>query len=178
MNIRDLIPWGHGRREPWSRSRQEAATRRDDDDDPMRALQLDINRVFDNFWRSFELPMLGNGNGGAGSGLVPQVDVRETDQEVEVIAELPGMDEADVDVSVAEGMLTIRGEKKSEREREGDGYILRERSFGRIERMVPLPEGLDLDSAEATFKNGVLTVKIAKTAEAQRAAKRIQVQRG
>lgn len=88
------------------------------------------------------------------------------------------MDEADVDVSVAEGMLTIRGEKKSEREREGDGYILRERSFGRIERMVPLPEGLDLDSAEATFKNGVLTVRIAKTAEAQRAAKRIQVQRG
>jgi HSP20 family protein len=154
------------------------ATRRDDDDDPMRALQLDINRVFDNFWRSFELPMLGTGNGGAGSGLVPQVDVRETDQEVEVVAELPGMDEADVDVSVAEGMLTIRGEKKSEREREGDGYILRERSFGRIERLVPLPEGLDLDSAEATFKNGVLTVRIAKTAEAQRAAKRIEVQRG
>ena len=143
-----------------------------------RGLQLDINRVFDNFWRSFELPMLGTGNGGAGSGLVPQVDVRETDQEIEVIAELPGMDEADVDVSVAPGMLTIRGEKKSEREQEGDGYILRERSFGRIERMVPLPEGLDLDSAEATFKNGVLTVRIAKTAEAQRAAKRIQVQRG
>ena len=99
MNIRDLIPWGHGRREPWSRSRQEVATRRDDID-PMRALQLDINRVFDNFWRSFELPMLGTGNGGAGSGLVPQVDVRETDKEVEVIAELPGMNEADVDVNL------------------------------------------------------------------------------
>jgi hypothetical protein len=61
---------------------------------------LDINRVFDNFWRSFELPMLGTGNGGAGSGLVPQVDVRETDKEVEVIAELPGMNEADVDVNL------------------------------------------------------------------------------
>jgi len=177
MNIRDLIPWGHSRREPWSRSGQEVATRRDDDD-PMQALQLDINRVFDNFWRSFELPMPGTGNGGAGTGLVPQVDLRETDKEIEVIAELPGMDEADVDVSVAPGMLTIRGEKKSEHEREGDGYLLRERSFGRLERVVPLPEGVDLDSAEATFKNGVLTVRIAKTAEAQRAAKRIQVQRG
>ena len=178
MNIRDLIPWGHGRREPWSRDTRAVATRRDDDDDPMRAFQLDLNRVFDDFWRRLELPMLGAGDGGAESGLAPQVDVRETDKEVEVVAELPGMDEADVDVSVAAGMLTIRGEKKSEREREGNGYILRERSFGRIERLVPLPEGLDLDSAEATFKNGVLTVRIAKTAEAQRAAKRIQVQRG
>jgi HSP20 family protein len=175
MNIRDLIPWGHSRREPWSRGGREVATRRDDDDDPMRALQSDINRVFDNFWRSFELPMLGDG--GRDSDLLPRVDVRETDNAVEVVAELPGMEEADVDVSVAEGMLTIRGEKRSERE-EGNGYILRERSFGRIERLVPLPEGLDLDSAEATFKNGVLTVRIAKTAEAQRAAKRIQVQRG
>ena len=118
------------------------------------------------------------GDGVAG-GLMPRVDVRETDKEVEVVAELPGMDEADVDVSVAAGMLTIRGEKKSEREeRRRKGYILRERSFGRIERVVPLPEGLDLDSAKATFKNGVLTVRIAKTAEAQRAVKRIPVQRG
>ena len=118
--------------------------------------------------------------GDAGRDLMPRVDVRETDNEVEIVAELPGMEEGDVDVSIAEGMLTIRGEKRSEREEreEGNGYILRERSFGRIERLVPLPEGLDLDSAEATFKNGVLTVRIAKTAEAQRAAKRIQVQRG
>jgi HSP20 family protein len=177
MNIRDLIPWGHSRREPWSRGGRDVVTRRDDD--PMRALQWDINRVFDDFWRRFELPMLG-GDGGRVAELMPRVDVRETDNEVEVVAELPGMQEADVDVSVAEGMLTIRGEKRSEREEreEGNGYIVRERSFGRIERLVPLPEGLDLDSAEATFKNGVLTVRIAKTAEAQRAAKRIQVQRG
>jgi HSP20 family protein len=177
MNIRDLIPWGHSRREPWSRRGRDVVTRRDDDDDPLRALQWDIHRVFDDFWRRLELPMPG---GDGGRDLMPRVDVRETDNEVEIVAELPGMEEGDVDVSIAEGMLTIRGEKRSEREEreEGNGYILRERSFGRIERLVPLPEGLDLDSAEATFKNGVLTVRIAKTAEAQRAAKRIQVQRG
>ena len=95
-----------------------------------------------------------------------------------MVAELPGMDEADVEVSVAEGMLTIRGEKKSERDEEEKGYVLRERSFGRIERVVPLPAGLDLDSAKATFKNGVLTVTIARTAEAQAAVKHIAVQRG
>lgn len=105
------------------------------------------------------------------------VDMRDTGKAVEVTAELPGMEDADVDVSVAEGALTIRGEKKSEREREGKGYVLRERSYGEIERVVPLPEGLDLDAAVASFKNGVLTVTIPKTAEAQAAVKRVRVQR-
>jgi HSP20 family protein len=168
MNIRDLIPWTRGGRDV--QVRREGS-------DPMVALQSDIDRVFDNFWRSFDLPMLGAGNGGFRAALTPRVDVRETDKEVEVVAELPGMDEADIDVSVAEGMLTIRGEKKAEREQEERGYVLRERSFGRIERMVPLPDGLDPDSAKATFKNGVLTVTIAKTPEAQAAVKRIPVQR-
>jgi HSP20 family protein len=149
--------------------------RREGEDDPVRTMQQSIDRIFDDFWRRFDLPMLGDD--GSARAVVPRVDVRETDQEVEVVAELPGMNEEDVDVSVAQGMLTIRGEKKSEREQEGDGYVLRERSFGRVERIVPLPEGLDVDAAKATFKNGVLTVTIPKTAETQRAAKRIAVQR-
>jgi HSP20 family protein len=167
MNIRDLIPWSRGGR--------EVQARREDRDDPMLALQSDVNRIFENFWRGFDLPMLGDGDDSE-NGMMPRVDVRETDKEVEVVAELPGMDEADLDVSVSEGMLTIRGEKKEEREREDKGYVLRERSFGRIERLVPLPAGIDPDSAKATFKNGVLTVTIAKTPEAQSAVKRIQVQ--
>jgi HSP20 family protein len=143
----------------------------------MQSLQHNIDRVLEDFWRSFNLPMLTDWDEGAASVVVPQVDVRETDQEVEVVAELPGMNEADVDVSVSQGMLTIRGEKTSEREEEDDGYVLRERSFGRVERIVPLPEGLDVDAARATFRNGVLTVTIPKTAETQQAAKRISVQR-
>lgn len=168
MHIRDLIPWSRGGR--------EVQVRREGADDPMLALQSDINRMFESFWRNFDLPALGNGGDGFVTGALPRVDVRETDKEVEVVAEAPGMDEADLDVSVAEGMLTIRGEKKAEREQEDQGYILRERSFGRIERLVPLPDGLDLDSAKATFKNGVLTVTMMKTPEAQAAVKRIQVQ--
>jgi HSP20 family protein len=177
MNIRDLIPWSQSRREPWSQSMRDVAVRREGDGDPVQALQQSIDRVFDDFWRTLDLPMLRDWDEGLASAVVPRVDVRETDREVEVIAELPGMNEDDVDVSVAQGMLTIRGEKRSEREEEDEGYVLRERSFGRVERIVPLPEGLDLDAAQATFKDGVLTVRIQKTAEAQRAAKRISVQR-
>jgi HSP20 family protein len=167
MNIRDLIPWGRDKRE--LPVRREAT-------DPMLEFHSDINRAFENFWRGLEMPMLGAWTGGSASA-APQVDIRETDKEVEVIAELPGMDEADIDVSVAEGALTISGEKKLEREAEEKGYVLRERSFGRIQRLVPLPEGLDLDSAKATFKNGVLTVTIPRTAEAQAKVKRIPVQK-
>jgi HSP20 family protein len=106
------------------------------------------------------------------------VDVRESDSEVEVTAELPGMDEADIDVSVADGVLTIRGERKVEHETTERGYLRRERSFGVIERVVPLPPGLDPNSATANFKNGVLTVTIAKTPEARDTVKRIAVRRG
>ncbi len=101
--------------------------------------------------------------------------MRESEGEVEVVAELPGMDESDVDVSVDEGALVIRGERKAEQDREERGYTVRERSYGRVERVVPLPDGFDPDSARATFKNGVLTVKLAKTPAAEAPPKRIAV---
>lgn len=168
MHIKDLMPWSWGKRNvPAQR----------EDTDPIRNLQSGINRAFEDFWRGFDLPMTGQWDGGLPLDL-PRVDVRESDKEIEVVAELPGMDDADVDVSVAEGALTIRGEKKSEREKEEKGYVLRERSSGRIERVVPLPQELDVDSAKASFKNGVLTVTIPKTAEARAALKRIPVRRG
>lgn len=164
MKISDLIPWA-GRR-------HEAPARRNGAD-PLRALQTDIDRAFGDFWRNFDPPTLGAGPARQTS---PRVDVRDTGKAIEVIAELPGMSEADVEVALAEGVLIIRGEKKAERETEKKGYVVRERSYGTIERVVPLPESLDLDSATATFKNGVLSVTVAKTAEAQAAVKRIPVQ--
>jgi HSP20 family protein len=167
MNIKELIPW--------SQSKRETPMQRDGDD-PFRALQSEVNRVFENFWHGMELPTQGMWDTGLGRGTMPRVDVRETGKEIEVVAELPGMDKSDVDVSVADGALIIRGEKKAERETEDKGYMLRERSFGRVERVLPLPEGLDLDSVKAKFKNGVLTVTMPRTAEAQSAVKRIPVQ--
>jgi HSP20 family protein len=169
MSIKDLVPWTRSKREV--AAHHEAAN-------PIGSLQLAIDRAFEDFWRAFDVPMLGGEQAGFAGAALPKVDIRQNDREVEVMAELPGMNEADVDVSIAEGLLTIRGERKAERDTEEKGYIRRERSFGRIERMVPLPDGLDLNSATATFKNGVLTVAIAKTAEAREAVKRIPVQRG
>jgi HSP20 family protein len=167
MTIKDLIPWNWGKRE--TPVRRETTN-------PLGALQSNIDRAFEDFWRAFDLPISSTGRDGF-PGVTLPVDVRETDRAVEVTAELPGMDEKDVEVSVAEGVLTIRGKKESERASEEKGYFLRERTFGSVERVVPLPDGLDPDSAKATFKNGVLAITIPKTSEAQAAMKRIPVQR-
>ncbi|WP_409720417.1 Hsp20/alpha crystallin family protein [Pseudorhodoplanes sp.] len=148
--------------------------RREQQGEPLRSLQNDINRAFDNFWRGFDLLWPSTSSW---SISMPSVDLSETDKEIEVTAELPGMDEKDIDVSLAEGILTIRGEKKSEIEKKEKDYYLQERTFGSVERVIPLPDTVDLDSANATFKNGVLTVKFAKKPEAAAATKRITVRR-
>jgi HSP20 family protein len=164
MRIRDLIPWNWGKRRIPVR-REESA--------PLRSLQNDINRAFDDFWRGVEpaWPSLST----SWSVSVPSVDVSQTDREVEITAELPGMDEKDIDVSLAEGVLTIRGEKKSETEKRQRNYYLHERTFGSVERVIPLPDSVDLGSANATFKNGVLTVRFAKKPEAVASTRRIPV---
>lgn len=107
--------------------------------------------------------------------IAPAVNISETDKAYEITAELPGMDEKNVDVSVANGALTIKGEKREEKEENNKGYHLQERSFGSFERRFQVPEGVDADKIEATFKKGVLTVALPKTVEAQRAAKKIAI---
>lgn len=166
MKVKDLIPWG----------RRQGAVQREGAN-AVHALQADLDRAFDEFWRSFGLPMPQSWGRGMDLDAPLRLDVRESSKEVEVLAELPGMDEKDVDIRVADGTLTIRGEKKVERTKEEKDYVLRERSFGRIERVVPLPEGLDIDAANATFKNGVLTVSIPRTEESQSEVKHVRVQR-
>src|SRR3546814_5339123 len=85
----------------------------------------------------------------------------ETDKEIRVTAELPGLDEKDVEITVEDGALTLRGEKRSEVEDKDRGYS--ELSYGRFERRIGLPKGVDRDQANATFRNGVLTVTLPKT---------------
>jgi HSP20 family molecular chaperone IbpA len=106
---------------------------------------------------------------------VPAVDVTETEKCYKVTAELPGMDEKNIEVKIANGMLTIKGQKQEEKEEEKQDYYVRERSFGSFERTFPVPEGVDLDKVDASFKKGVLTVTLRKTAEAQKEEKKITV---
>lgn len=110
----------------------------------------------------------------------PDVDIVDKDDAVEVRAELPGMDEKDIDIQLSDRMLTIKGEKKEERE-EGDKesrYYLSERRYGSFERSFRLPEGVDNNKVDASFKNGVLVVSIAKSPELKAKTKKIKVKAG
>lgn len=110
--------------------------------------------------------------------VVPELDVRETTNAITVEAELPGVDEKDVSVTLANGLLTIRGEKKHEKEEKGDNYHLAERSFGSFERSLRLPDTVDDSKVEAKFEKGVLKVTAAKRAEAVKAERKIEIKKG
>ncbi|MBB6189910.1 HSP20 family protein [Sphingobium wenxiniae] len=168
MAFRDLIPW----------SRQEnrlpvpvsAARDRDTDSHPLLSLHREVNRLFDDAFRGFGAPTLAGFDRAAGW---PHVELGETDKELRVTAELPGLDEKDVEISVEEGALTLRGEKRSEVEDKDRGYS--ERSYGRFERRIGLPKGVDRDQASASFRNGVLTVTLPKTEAANEDVRRIPI---
>ena len=150
---------------------------------PFESLRREIDRLFDDLdgapWRSqfrrslFDIEPFRRT--GTVFGAVPAVDVVETDKAYEITAELPGMDEKNLDVKIANGVLSIKGEKRDEKEEKQKDYYLRERSFGSFERAFQVPEGVDADKIEASFKKGVLTVTLPKSAEAQRSEKKIAV---
>lgn len=150
---------------------------------PFESLRREIDRVFEDFdggfWRSpfrnslFDVEPFRRAE--ATFGAVPAVDVTETDKAYEITAELPGMDEKNVDVKFANGVLSIKGEKQDEKEEKKKDYYVRERSFGSFERTFQVPDGVDTDKIEASFKKGVLTVTLPKSAEAQKSEKKIAV---
>jgi HSP20 family protein len=128
--------------------------------DPFSALQREINRAFEGFFDGSD--PVGSSLFASASGVHPRLDVTETDSEVHVTAELPGMAEQDVDVELIENALKIRGEKKDERDVKGHNFHRTERAFGVFERLVALPAKVQRDGVTATFKNGVLTVVLPK----------------
>ena len=153
---------------PWRRSDQRWPAEREGD--PFSYLRQQVNRVFDDFWGA---PSLARGE--TWSGFAPQVDVTETDKDVKVCAEIPGVDAKDIDVSVEDGTLRIRGEKKYEREENEKGQYRMERSYGSFERAIPLPVEVDEAKAKAEFKNGVLRLTLPKRPGAQSRRKKIPV---
>ena len=150
---------------------------------PLETLQREIDRLFDDFNRgSWRFPMSRSmpgfepfWRGEVSWGAVPAVDVVEKDKAYEITAELPGMDEKNIELKVSDGMLSITGEKSEEKEEKKKDYYLSERSYGSFERSFRIPEGVDADKIEASFKNGVLTVTLPKKAEAQKPEKKIAV---
>ncbi|HTO62935.1 MAG TPA: Hsp20/alpha crystallin family protein [Bradyrhizobium sp.] len=147
---------------------------------PFEALRKEIDRVFedfgDGFWRQpFRSLAALERAWPSKLATTPAVDVSETDKAYEITAELPGLDEKNIEVNVANGGLTIKGEKKDEKEEKKQDYYVSERRYGSFERYFTLPDSVDAARIEATFKNGVLKVTLPKTAEAQKPAKKIEV---
>jgi len=150
---------------------------------PFENLRREVDRLFEDFdggmWRSpfgrsfFDLQPFSQRE--STWAAVPAVDVAETEKAYEITAELPGIDEKNVEVKFSDGVLTIKGEKQEEKEEKKKDYYLSERSYGSFQRAFQVPDGVDTDKIEAAFKNGVLKVTMPKSAEAQKSAKKITV---
>jgi len=123
-------------------------------------LQREIDRLFDDFGRGWDrLTTIS----------FPKIDVAESDGEIEITAELPGLEQKDIDISVADNLLTVSGEKQNESERKDKTYTLTERSYGSFSRTIPLPAGVDPAAIKATVAKGVLKVTVPKPASAKAA---------
>ena len=160
MPLRDLIPWNTGSRE----------MSRYDPGHSFLALHREMNRLFDDAFRSFEVAPFAGGQ----SLAWPNVEVSETDKAIKVTAELPGLEEKDVNVELANGMLSISGERRSETEDKERRFS--ERYYGRFERRLPVDD-VDADKVAASFRNGVLTVTLPKSPAAKEKVKRIAINR-
>jgi HSP20 family protein len=141
--------------------------------DIFSAMRDDMDKLFERFETGWpRWPAI------AGQGLrltVPDLDVRETADAITVEAELPGVDEKDVSVTLANGILTIKGEKKQERDEKTENYHVTERSFGSFERSILLPDTIDESKVEAKFDKGVLKVSATKKPEAVRTERKIEI---
>ncbi len=149
---------------------------------PFENLHREIDRLFDDFgrdfWRNpfrrsmFDMEPLWRNDMKIAA---PAVDIAEKDNAYEITADLPGMDEKNVEVKVSNGNLIIKGEKKEEKEEKKKDFYLQERQSGSFERIFSVPETVDADKIEAAFKKGVLTITLPKKPDAQKAAKKIDV---
>jgi HSP20 family protein len=157
MAITDLIPW----------RRQEPARRGENE---LTAFERDMDRLFERFFRGSTLAPFGESWG----TFSPSVDVVETNDQIKVSAELPGLDDGDIEVSLDRGVLTISGEKSEEHKEERENYYRAERTYGSFRRSIPLPAEVNEDEVEAVFQNGVLTITLPK-AEVVEGRKRISV---
>jgi HSP20 family protein len=165
MALKELIPW--------KRNENSLAVRREAGD-PFASFSREMDRLFHDFLGDFPGRLsLANRSFGA---FMPSMDVKETEKEITVTAELPGMEQKDVEVTLTAGVLSIRGEKREEHEEEKGDTFRSERRYGSFERALPLPAEIEADGAKAEFKKGVLKVVLPKSAKAQANRKKIPVQ--
>lgn len=158
---------------PWQRKRSsDLAVRRETD--PILSLQNEMNRMFETF---FEDPF-GMRTPEGWEGFAPSIDVYETDKEITVDVELPGIDEKDIDISLNKDVLIISGRKESEVTEKDKSYYRHERSYGSFRRSIQLPDEVDEDKIEATYKKGILKIVLPKTAQSVTQRRKIEIRKG
>lgn len=166
MSVRDLIPWGRP-------GNQAPTVFRDEDRSPFLSLHREVNRLFDDVFRSFDSRLPAFGSLSSFGPSWPSVEIAESDKEIKVTAEIPGLEEKDIEVLLNEGVLTLKGEKRSETDDKDRQFS--ERFYGRFERRIPLGADVEEDKVDARFKNGVLSIVLPKTAKAQSQTRRIAI---
>ncbi|NJO67456.1 MAG: Hsp20/alpha crystallin family protein [Rhodospirillales bacterium] len=164
LSMRDLIPWSRGRDVAAGRTAEH----------PLMTFQREFDRLFDDLWRGVDVPLLGRGERAA-TMITPRIELREKEGDIIVSAELPGLQEKDVEVTLVDNVLSIRGEKKVEKEEKEEGYTYSERSYGAFERRIPIDAEVMADKVEARFADGVLTVTLPKNPSAQAEIRRIPI---
>lgn len=164
MSMRDLIPWARGRDVAAGRTAEH----------PLMSFQREIDRLFEDLWRGFDAPLLGRG-GRVSAMISPRIELKETDEDVVVCSELPGLQEKDVEVTLTDNVLSIRGEKKEDKSVKEGAQSYSERSYGAFERRIPIDAEVLADKVTAKFADGVLTVTLPKNPEAKSQARRIPI---
>jgi HSP20 family protein len=161
--IKDLLPWHKKNSFP-------VEVRKDND--VIGEFQKQMNKLFASFFddESFLFPSLG-----FQSSFVPRFEISESDKGIDITAELPGVEEKDIDVSIDGNVLRIKGEKRVEHEEENKTCSISERSYGSFQRSFSLPDGLDLEKIDAKFKNGILKMFLPKTEESKKNVKKIKI---
>jgi HSP20 family protein len=167
MRIRELVPWRN-------RESEHQLSRRGDSHDPFAALEHQMRRYFDDFFEGFDLAPFGKGF--QEGSLTPKVDVAETKDAIHVTADLPGMTEKEIEVTLSDGHLHIRGEKHAEKEDKDKNFHRIERMYGSFQRSIALPAEVDSQKVDASFKNGVLTIVLPKV-ETTQGGKKIEVKK-
>jgi len=186
MDIKKLAPWNWFKKEedeagavvPVQRDESKSSYADDNSLKPLIQLHREMDRLFDNAFRGFGIapfrseifsPLTASGL------LKPQIDISATDNEYSIAVEVPGVDEKDVKVEVADNTMTIKGEKKQEKEEKNKNYYCVERSYGSFQRVLSLPEDASQEDIKATFKNGVLTIKMPRKSLPKSKVKQIEV---
>lgn len=167
MTIRELMRWDRPFNLP--------VLRRNNLGRSLTSLQNEMNHLFDGFLEDNGLPALRPWS--VDGTDFPAIDMIENEKNYKIRAELPGMDPDEVEVSVTNGFLTVKGEKEEEKEEEGENYLRRESSYGAFQKTLALPEAADMERAEATYRNGILTIEVPKKAEALQKPKVLTVRK-